>query len=50
MVEKRARYGLANHPTRSAAGYALQATFMIGAAVCEHFIGVEAAGKALKAS
>jgi MFS family permease len=31
-----------------AAGYALGAAFMIGAAVCEHFIGVEAAGKSLE--
>ena len=31
-----------------AAGYALGATFMIAAAICEHFIGVEAAGKSLE--
>jgi MFS family permease len=32
-----------------AAGYALGAALMIAAAVCEHFIGVEAAGKSLEA-
>jgi MFS family permease len=31
-----------------AAGYALGACLMIGAAVCEHLIGVEAAGKSLE--
>lgn len=31
-----------------AAGYALGALLMIAAAVCEHFIGVEAAGKSLE--
>jgi len=32
-----------------AAGYALGAALMLAAAVCEHFIGVEAAGKSLEA-
>jgi hypothetical protein len=32
-----------------AAGYALGAALMIAAAICEHFIGVEAAGKSLEA-
>jgi MFS family permease len=31
-----------------AAGYALGAVLMVAAAVCEHFIGVEAAGKSLE--
>ena len=31
-----------------AAGYAIGASFMIAAAICEHFIGVEAAGKSLE--
>jgi MFS family permease len=31
-----------------AEGYALGALLMIGAAICEHFLGVEAAGKSLE--
>jgi MFS family permease len=31
-----------------AGGYALGALLMVGAAICEHFIGVEAAGKSLE--
>jgi MFS family permease len=34
--------------TNVAMGYALGAILMIGGAVCEHFIGVEAAGKSLE--